>query len=933
MGSLGLTKLVKEKVSKFLSITLVTSILPVLVVGNLVSTGPIANATGYTTIPLETSTVVTSPGFVELGSLASRSKSTVAVKKAITKSSVSPYTITGTDSLSGQSYQYQTLQNYTGNTLFESMDVTSTIVAAGGPNYGLGSKSWSFDPAASYGGRSNVNRLTSSMASIPRTSGQAPYGSVFGPEVWSAPFVGNLGKSISFDWAAANGQDDYEIYAFLVKIDSTTVDGTCSAFSGAGTYGLTNPTTTHTLMAYGRGTTQTWLTATAAVPSAGCYRFRFVSGTYDQTGGLAVGASLYVDNTVLLGDTQTITFPSISDRLRDASNAQTLNAGATSDATGATLVYSTSTSSVCLVDSSTGLITIASGNTGTCTITVNSGAVGTFTAASPVTRSFAIVANATVPSSQNGSYISGNAATCETLSVVEGGWNTGGATISGTTYQWQTSTNGSTWTNISGATSSTYLTTGSDYNNYIRVQIVKSNSVGASNPESTSGLLISTQSSGCSTVSSNNTTAIIYPSSLITFAQNGADNSSFPQSEILGDTKALWKNIMTRAGYTFAGWNTKADGTGTSYADGAQFKFDAPSIVLYAQWKLVQTKPTISWATPVPIQEGTALSATQLNALASVAGTYTYSPAASTALAPGKHTLKVTFVPTDAKYETIEATVEIEVLAKAKVTWANPASITEGTPLSGIQLNATASVPGTFTYEPKDGALLAPGKYTLKVTFTPTDSRLSPVAAEATIEVVAKPVVIPAPPVAPKYSVTGAPKTTVTWGAGKDAATYTVLVDGKSTCSVAALTCEVAKLLGPKNVVTVTSVASSGKASAAVPATYVAPAASQVLTVVNFDSARAVIKSAEATKLRAFATTVKAAGYTSLTVFGHTDSVGGVDNQKLSVARANAAITYLKKLLPGVKFVVSGFAASEPVADNSTAEGKAANRRAEIFIP
>jgi flagellar motor protein MotB len=103
--------------------------------------------------------------------------------------------------------------------------------------------------------------------------------------------------------------------------------------------------------------------------------------------------------------------------------------------------------------------------------------------------------------------------------------------------------------------------------------------------------------------------------------------------------------------------------------------------------------------------------------------------------------------------------------------------------------------------------------------------------------------------------------------------------------------------------------------------------------VVNFDTARAVIKSAEARKLRAFANQINAAGFTTLTVFGHTDSVGGVDNQKLSISRANSTIVYLKRLLPNVKFVRSGFAAGEPVADNSTTEGKAANRRAEVFIP
>jgi len=60
----------------------------------------------------------------------------------------------------------------------------------------------------------------------------------------------------------------------------------------------------------------------------------------------------------------------------------------------------------------------------------------------------------------------------------------------------------------------------------------------------------------------------------------------------------------------------------------------------------------ITWATPAAITAGTALSATQLNAVAtcggiSVPGVYTYLPAAGTILTAGTQTLKVTFTPTD----------------------------------------------------------------------------------------------------------------------------------------------------------------------------------------------------------------------------------------------------------------------------------------------
>ena len=137
-----------------------------------------------------------------------------------------------------------------------------------------------------------------------------------------------------------------------------------------------------------------------------------------------------------------------------------------------------------------------------------------------------------------------------------------------------------------------------------------------------------------------------------------------------------------------------------------------------------KTAPTISWATPAPIVYGTALSAAQLNATASVAGTFVYTPAAGTVVAAGTNLLSVTFTPTDtADYTPVTSTVSLVVTkATPTITWAAPASITYGTALSATQLNATASVPGTFAYTPAAGAILPAGTATLSVTFTPTDT-------------------------------------------------------------------------------------------------------------------------------------------------------------------------------------------------------------------
>jgi len=75
-----------------------------------------------------------------------------------------------------------------------------------------------------------------------------------------------------------------------------------------------------------------------------------------------------------------------------------------------------------------------------------------------------------------------------------------------------------------------------------------------------------------------------------------------------------------------------------------------------------QAKPSLNWVTPNPITYGTALGGAQLNASASVAGAYLYSPAAGSILKPGTTTMSVTFTPTDrTDYTTASATVALSV--------------------------------------------------------------------------------------------------------------------------------------------------------------------------------------------------------------------------------------------------------------------------------
>lgn len=136
-----------------------------------------------------------------------------------------------------------------------------------------------------------------------------------------------------------------------------------------------------------------------------------------------------------------------------------------------------------------------------------------------------------------------------------------------------------------------------------------------------------------------------------------------------------------------------------------------------------RTTSVVNWNTPAAITFGTALTSAQLNATATIPGTFAYSPASGTILSAGSRSLSVTFTPTDtASYSTVTASVTLTVnKATPTITWATPGAIDSGTRLSSKQLDATTNMPGTLVYSPAAGTLLETGTRTLTVTFTPTD--------------------------------------------------------------------------------------------------------------------------------------------------------------------------------------------------------------------
>jgi OmpA-OmpF porin, OOP family len=103
---------------------------------------------------------------------------------------------------------------------------------------------------------------------------------------------------------------------------------------------------------------------------------------------------------------------------------------------------------------------------------------------------------------------------------------------------------------------------------------------------------------------------------------------------------------------------------------------------------------------------------------------------------------------------------------------------------------------------------------------------------------------------------------------------------------------------------------------------------------IQFESGSAIIKPASYNQLDEILKSAVVAEGLKVGVYGHTDNVGNEGaNNKLSEDRATAVKSYLiSKGIKAERIESKGYGSSKPIADNTTSDGKAKNRRVQIVL-
>ena len=127
------------------------------------------------------------------------------------------------------------------------------------------------------------------------------YGIVHGPSIVSDSSVQlHPGDSVSFEWRATGGDDAFDFIGYLVDENTGHVEE------------ILNETGANA------GASTSWATVTKNITTSGTYKFVFVSGTWDETGGTAAGAQLYIDNITVTQNNKPLLADDIVEQIRTA---------------------------------------------------------------------------------------------------------------------------------------------------------------------------------------------------------------------------------------------------------------------------------------------------------------------------------------------------------------------------------------------------------------------------------------------------------------------------------------------------------------------------------------------------------------------------------------------------------------------------------------
>ena len=194
-----------------------------------------------------------------------------------------------------------------------------------------------------------------------------------------------------------------------------------------------------------------------------------------------------------------------------------------------------------------------------------------------------------------------------------------------------------------------------------------------------------------------------------------------------------------------------------------------------------------------------------------------------------------------------------------------------------------------------------------------------------------KVVVNPTPPKVQGFGPTSIKQSSIAWAPSTSQTIgYRVTVNGNEICQTTANTCPVSELIGPKSVVTITSLGNDQTASTPVVIPYAATRPIPALKV-NFAVGSSLLSQAQKREIQSIAKVIDTQGFSRIVVSGFTDSSGSASlNRKLSEDRAKSVAAFMRTLLPNISIKASAFGPAKPIASNGSVSGKAQNRRTEI---